>query len=111
MQLPVQIQFRDTEPSPALEANVRDRIAKLEQFAQNLMSCRVVIELEQKHQHQGRPFAVNIDVTMPGHELRVDKVHHEDAYVAVRDAFDAMTRQLEDTVRRQGDAVRRPRGA
>jgi len=100
MKQPLQIQFRGMEPSPALESAARDKAAKLDQFAANLMSCRVVIEQEQKHQQQGRPFAVNIDLTMPGQELRVDRVRHEDAYVALRDAFEAMTRRLEDTVRR-----------
>lgn len=100
MKQPLQILFRGMEVSPALEAAAREKAAKLDQFTPNLMSCRVVIELEQKHQQQGRPFAVSIDLTMPGQELRVDKVDSEDAYVALRDAFDAMTRRLEDTVRK-----------
>jgi ribosomal subunit interface protein len=100
MKQPLQIQFRGMQVSPALEAAAREKASKLDQFTPNLMSCRVVIELEQKHQQQGRPYGVSIDLTMPGQELRVDKVDNEDVYVALRDAFDAMTRRLEDTVRR-----------
>lgn len=99
MQLPVHIQFHGMEASDALEVSARTHAHKLEVFAPDIMSCRVVIEQEQKHQHQGRPYSVRIDLTLPGHELVVNRVQNEDVYVALRDAFDDMKRQLEDVVR------------
>jgi ribosome-associated translation inhibitor RaiA len=42
-------------------------------------------------------------VTLPSHELTVNQQPNEDAYVALRDAFDAMRRQVEDRVRRMRD--------
>jgi cold shock CspA family protein/ribosome-associated translation inhibitor RaiA len=65
------------------------------------MTCRVDIDLEQKHKHQGRPYGVRIDLTLPGHELVVNRVQDEDVYVALRDAFDSMKRQLEEVVRKR----------
>lgn len=104
MKLPVQIHFKDMEPSDALDASAREHVRKLESFASDIMACRVTISLEQKHQHQGRPFSVRIDLSVPGHELVVNRVQHEDVYVALRDAFDKMRRQLEEVVRkRRGD--------
>jgi ribosome-associated translation inhibitor RaiA/cold shock CspA family protein len=104
MKLPLQVVFRGFDPSPAIESVARDKAHKLEQFCGDLMSCRVDIEQLDKHKHQGRPFAVRIHVTMPGHELNVDRVQHEDVHIALRDAFDDMKRRLEDTVRRlRGD--------
>ena len=100
MKLPVHIQFHGMEPSDALEASAREHAHKLESFASNIMACRVSIDLEQKHKHQGCPFGVRIDLTLPGHELVVNRVQHEDVYVALRDAFDNMKRQLEDVVRK-----------
>jgi len=100
MKQPLQIQFLGMEPSHAVESAVREKAQKLDRFCADLMSCRVAIELAHKHQQQGRPFAVRITVTLPGHELAVDRVENEDVHVAVRDAFDDMTRQLEDAVRR-----------
>ena len=44
---------------------------------------------------------MRVDVTVPDHELSVDRVHDEDVYVALREAFDDMKRQLEDSVRHQ----------
>jgi ribosome-associated translation inhibitor RaiA len=99
MKLPLQITFRGIEPSPAVESVARDKAHKLEQFCGDIMSCRVDIEQLDKHKHQGRPFAVRIHVTMPGHELSVDRVQHEDVHIALRDAFDDMKRRIEDTMR------------
>lgn len=110
MKLPVQINFHGVDPSEAVEAAVRDKVARLERFCGSLVRCRVVIELAQKHRQQGRPFGVCIDLTLPGRELVVGRVEHEDVYVALRDAFDAMRRQLEDAVRQQrGQAKLHPR--
>jgi ribosome-associated translation inhibitor RaiA len=97
---PLDIRFLEMAPSPALEAAARAKAHKLEQVCPGLMSCRVTIEREHRHQHQGQPFAVRVDVTWPGHELSVDRVQHEDAYVALRDAFDAMKRRVAEAVQR-----------
>jgi len=98
MKLPLQVRFHGMEPSAAFEAAAQDKAGKLDQFCQDIMACRVDIEQMQKHQNQGRPFGVRVHVTLPGHELTVDRVQHEDAYVALRDAFDGMRRRIEDQV-------------
>lgn len=100
------IRFVGMEPSEALEAAAREKIAKLEQFCPQLMACHVVIELPHRHRAQGRQFAVRVDLTLPGHELAVTRVEHADVYVALRDAFDDMKRQLEETMRRMQDFTR-----
>lgn len=82
------------EVSDAVRQKVLQHVQRLEKLSPNIMSCRVMVDLEQKHQHQGKPYGVRIDVTVPGAELVVDRVHHEDVYVAVRDAFDAMRKKL-----------------
>ena len=101
MKLPVHIQFQGVAPSPALEESARTHAQKLELMAGDIMACRVNIDQTQKHQHQGRPFEVRIDLTLPGKELVVNHVQNEDVYVALRDAFDSMKRQLEDVVRKR----------
>ena len=99
MRQPLQIRFLGMDPSPAVEAAAREKAAKLDRFRADLMSCRVTIELQHKHKQQGRPYAVRIDVTAPGYELCVDRVAGEDLYVVLRDAFDDITRRIEDSVR------------
>ncbi|OJZ17403.1 MAG: ribosomal subunit interface protein [Thiobacillus sp. 65-29] len=99
MKTPLQITFRDMERSDALETHIREKAEKLEQFFADIVSCRVVVEQAAKHQQQGKPFNVRIELGVPGKTLIIDKQVHEDAYVALRDAFDAAKRQLEDYAR------------
>jgi ribosome-associated translation inhibitor RaiA len=104
MKMPVDIRYIGLAPSPALEALIHSRIEHIDRFCPDTMAWRVTVEQEARHQQQGRPFAVRIAVTLPCQELAVNRVQHEDVYVALRDAFDAAKRQLEDAVRiRRGD--------
>lgn len=104
MQIPLQITIRDIEHSEALEARIRSKAAKLDEFFSHIISCRVVVELPHKHHHQGKQFNVRIDIGVPGSEIVVNRDHAEDVYVALRDAFDAAKRQLEDYARKvRGD--------
>ena len=104
MQIPLQITIRDVEHSEALEAHIRGKVEKLEEFFKHITSCRVVVEVPHKHHHQGKQFNVRIDIGVPGSEIVVNRDHAEDVYVALRDAFDAAKRQLEDYARKiRGD--------
>lgn len=106
MQLPIEINFRQMEPSEALEEKIREKAHALEQFYDRIMSCHVVVEMSHKNHHQGNLFHVRIDLRVPGKELVVSRDPknnhaHEDAHVAVRDAFEAMKRQLKSFARTQ----------
>src|SRR3990172_6203701 len=105
MKLPIQIIFRNMESSAAIEAAVRERADKLNQFYEHIMSCRVVIELHHRHHHQGNLYHVRVDLKVPDTEIvatREPAEHHahEDVYVAIRHSFHAVRRRLEDYVRR-----------
>lgn len=106
MELPLQITGRDLTLSASLESEIRDRAGKLELFCDKIMRCKVVLEGPAQHHRKGGPFKVRIDLTVPGSELVVNHQSDEDLYVAVRDAFDAARRQLEDYVRRQRGDVK-----
>jgi ribosomal subunit interface protein len=96
MQTPLQITFRDMPHSDALETHIREKAQKLEQFYPSLIGCRVVVEQVGKHHQHGNPFNIRIDLTVPRAEIVIDRQENEDAYVALRDAFDAAKRRLED---------------
>ena len=102
--LPVQITVRDMPNSPALEDHLRKKANKLNQFYDHINSCKIVIHIPQKHKHQGKLFSVNIDLSVPGKDLVVNRKLDEDVYIAIRDAFLAVQRQLERYARkRRGD--------
>jgi ribosomal subunit interface protein len=106
MQTPLQITIRDVEHSAALETHIRDKAKKLDEFYDRIMSCRVVVEMPHKHSRQGKQFNVRIDIGVPGDVIVVNRDHHEDVYVALRDAFDAAKRMLEDHARKTRGAVK-----
>lgn len=107
MKLPVQIVFRDMVPLPSLEAEIRRRASKLEQFAPDLMSCQIVVESEANRHHQGHRYVVRIDARVPGGEICAgERQGDEDIAVALRGAFDAVARQLEDHERRRRGQVK-----
>src|SRR5262252_8331228 len=106
MQVPLQIVIRDFALTKALETQIRDKATKLEGFHSRINSCRVTVEVLGRHRQQGHRFQVGIDVRMPGREIVANRHQDADVYVALRDAFDAVKRQLEEIAREQRDAVK-----
>jgi ribosomal subunit interface protein len=107
----VQIAFRGMDSSSALEAKIMEKSKKLERLHDRITSCRVVVEAPHRRSRKGKLYLVTVDVTVPGAELVVntEKRHHrshEDVYVALRDAFSAMKRQLEDYAREKSGQVK-----
>jgi ribosomal subunit interface protein len=108
MESDVQITFRDMEPSEAVSARIRERVAKLEQFYPRITSCRVIVEAAKRRQ-KATEYQVHIDLLLPGQELVVSHDHNEkkpadDMYVAIRNSFDALERRLKSTAdRRHGE--------
>lgn len=106
MKIPLQVTFRDMPSSDAVETRIREKADKLGHFYDRVTNCRVVVEMPQRHKHQGKLHSVRIDLTVPGAELVANHAQHEDVYIALRDAFAAITRQLEDYVRKQRGEVK-----
>ncbi len=105
----VEISFVDTDRSPAAEADIRGRIDKLERLYAGITTCRVFVAAPHQSQHKGNPYEVRVEVRVPGTELGVsnrpgDMNAHCDLHVAVRDAFNAMERQLKRWKETHGNA-------
>jgi cold shock CspA family protein len=99
MQRPVQITSRNFALTPAIEEQVRSHAEALELYFERLTGCHVVLEAPVKHHRKGGPFNVRIDLRVPGAELVVNRKGAEDLPIALRDAFDAARRRLEDHLR------------
>ena len=107
LQVPLQIILRNMRHSDALDAHIRQKAAKLEEFHPRIVSCRVTLEQLGKHQQQGRDFRVGIDIRLPGRQpVVVNHDQDEDPYVALREAFDTMARQLDEIAREQQASTR-----
>ncbi|HEV7508066.1 MAG TPA: ribosome-associated translation inhibitor RaiA [Thermoanaerobaculia bacterium] len=111
MQIPMEISTRDVTLSPAIEAELRKRADKLERHYNRVTSCRIALERPTgNHHHDGGPYRVRVDVTVPGSEVVADK-QSEELFLAIRDAFEAAERQVEDFVDRRRDFAKPPAGA
>ena len=135
MEIPLQIKFHNMTPSQAIEDNIREKASKLDCFYDRIISCRVMVEAPHRHHRKGKAYEVRIDVTVPGGELVINRSPkrlkaasvpptdlletklieshepskhgaHADVYVAIRDAFNAAGRKLQDYARRQSGAVK-----
>ena len=103
MQIPLEISTRDVTLTPPIEAELRKRAQKLERFYGRITSCRIAVERPTGNHHQeGGPFRVRVDITVPGSELVADK-QAEEIFAAIREAFDAAERQVEDFADRRRD--------
>ena len=131
--LPVQTNFRNMPPSPAVASRVEAEARKLRRYYDRITSCRVVIVAPHRHHRLGRQYVVRVElgvprrrlvvshppaagirlagVAHPGKQLESD-AYQKDVYVVIRDAFDAMRRRLEDYARRmRGDVKTHPQPA
>ena len=140
MEIPLKVTFRNMPPSKAVEDNIRERATKLDFFYDRIMRCEVIVEAPHRHHHKGKAYQVRIDLTVPGGELVINRsprrlsaaraapleesplemaenhepskhAAHEDVYVAIRDAFNAAGRKLQDHARRKRGKVKAHEGA
>jgi ribosome-associated translation inhibitor RaiA len=108
MKIPLKITFLGIAPSAAVEAKIRQRAAELDQFSPLVQRCEVWVEAGHGHHRNGFLYNVRIRSTVSGEELDVDRQpDEEDVYVAVRDAFDALRRRVEDHGRKVRGEVKR----
>lgn len=94
----IQITFHGLKPSEELRHEIRDRVAWLEQFYPPLMACRVKLQIPHRHRRRGRHIHVTVVMKVSGRPPLVitQEPSLQDARVAVREAFDAARRRLED---------------
>jgi ribosomal subunit interface protein len=116
IRIPLQVTFRSMPPSEAIESDIREKAERLEQFYDNITSCRVVVEAPHRRRQKGKLYHVRVGMTVPGSELVVKRepaqhAAHEDIYVAIRDAFDAAKRELQDYARRRRSQVKLHEGS
>ncbi len=93
--------------SAVLDERMAELSKRLQELHPRITSIHVVIDELDKHKEQGRLFEVRLDVKAPRTEIVANHQRHEDPYVAMRDAFDAVIRQLTETVDRQRGEVKK----
>ncbi len=135
--MPIKITFKNMQPSAAAEERIRAAADKLRSFYAKMTDCQVVIEAPHRHHRKGKQYQIHIHLIVPEKELvikhaprrivdrplRAQKdpselrlaetrkpskyAAHDELYVAIRDAFDAARRKLQDYARRRRGSVKR----
>jgi ribosome-associated translation inhibitor RaiA/cold shock CspA family protein len=105
MDIPLEIAFHNVAQSDAIERRIRERVARMQRYFGHVNSCRVVFEVPHRSTANALGYHVRIETRVPDKELVVsrdpgERGAHFDPYIAVRDAFDAMDRQLESYARK-----------
>lgn len=98
MQIPTEITFHGIEHSDAVEAAIQRWVSRLEHVYDRITKCGVVASQPHKRHRHGSEFQVSVVLEIPGSEVTVTHMAHEDIYVAIADAFRAARRQLQDHV-------------
>ena len=101
------ITSRDFVLPPAVEAQIREKVAALDTYYDRISHCEVAVEAPAiHHHHRGGPFIVRVRLTVPGAELVADHQDEQELSQAIRKTFDAIRRRLEDHARELRGAVK-----
>ena len=111
MQQPIQVTFKNISESDSLKSLILQHAEELEHYYDRITHCRVLVESPHKHHQKGNLFHVTIHLGLPGKTLVVNRnpdnhTAHRDCYLAIRDAFHEMRRQLQDFIRIQREPVK-----
>jgi cold shock CspA family protein len=93
------------KPDPEIELAIRGNAEWLDNYVDQIMSCRVVVDRPHLHHKDGNLYQIRVDVKVPGREVVVTRepgqnLEFRDPDRVIRDAFDELRRQLEDHTHR-----------
>ncbi len=78
-----------------MDARIAEHASKLNTLHPKITSCQVVVDEVDRHKSKGNQFEVHVVLHVPGRgEVVATRQSHEDPYLAVNEAFDAVTREL-----------------
>jgi hypothetical protein len=90
------IRFIGMEPCGAIASVARDRAEALDRTHRGILSCQIAIAQARKRAGASRPFSVRVELlTASGDELTASGMGGSSVYEALREVFDASSRQLQ----------------
>ena len=105
MQRPLKITSHDFTLDQAFETEIHDKAIELEKFYSHLIGCEVTVHAPAlAHHKKGGPFVVSVRLAVPGKEIVADHHPREELSQAIREAFAAARRELEDYTHKQRGA-------
>ena len=106
MQIPLQVTFEGCDPSEPARAAIEREVERLEKHNRHIIGCHVTVIGPCHKHHHVTGFHVHILLTVPPHKDVIvnhassDDKRSEHIEAAVKDAFAAARRQLDDLAKR-----------
>jgi ribosomal subunit interface protein len=106
MKLPLEISSRDVRLNGETEDLIREKAAKLDRIFDQIIGCRVKVDMPHRSQRSGMMYNVRIDITVPGGELIIKREPDEDLHVAIVNSFDTAQRRIKEYFEKQRGEVK-----
>ncbi len=106
MKLQLEISARDVRINDETEALIREKASKLDRFYDQIIGCRVKVDMPHRSQRSGLMYNVRIDITVPGGDLIVKREPDEDLHVAIVNSFDTAQRRVKEYAEKQRGEVK-----
>ncbi len=106
MKLPLEISARDVRLNGDTEELIREKAAKLDRLYDQIIGCRVKVDMPHRSQRSGMMYNVRIDITVPGGELIVKREPDEDLHVAIVNSFETAQRRIKEYAEKQRGEVK-----
>lgn len=82
-----------------IRSKIEDKFSKLDHYFSRITGCTVTVNVVKAGRKHGQLFELHVDVTVPKGNLVVDRHRAESLYVAIREAFNAARRKLQEHAR------------
>lgn len=102
---PVEIVDEGVIVDPEANRYLQERIAQLGHFYDRIQAVRVTLESMEGHHRRGGPYRVGMRIEVPGPDIIVTRQQADQLHVAIRGAFDAGDRRLQDHIRKLRERV------
>lgn len=106
MKLPLEISARDVRLNAETEDLIREKAAKLGKFYDQIIGCRVKVDMPHRSQRSGMTYNVRIDLTVPGGQLVVKREPDEDLHVAIANSFETAQRRIKEYSEKQRGLIK-----
>lgn len=106
MKLPLEISSRDVRLGDETEKLIREKAAKLDKMFDQIIGCRVMLEMPHRSQKSGLTYSVRIEITVPGGELIVKREPDEDLHVAIANSFETAQRRVREYAEKQRGEIK-----
>ena len=67
------ITFRNLSPIDWIQADIQERVQRLQTLRADITACRVLVEIPHRHHKHGNRFHIRIDLAVPGREIAVSQ--------------------------------------